>query len=118
MLAATLWSPTVTFGQLEILDLVLEKKVNVDVEMPMTKKTALHVAVSHGLVHATERLLENGADPARRTSDGKCLGDFANDRKEQHGCLNCFDCENIEKLIATLQQLDDNQPSSVTESVR
>lgn len=46
LLAATSWSTAMASDQLEILDLLLEKKANVNVKMQETKKTPLHIAVS------------------------------------------------------------------------
>ncbi len=46
-----------TDAQLQILDLLLEKGAKVNVSMAMTERTPLHIAITHGLVHAVERLL-------------------------------------------------------------
>jgi serine/threonine protein kinase len=100
LLAARSWSPAMTSDQLEILDLLLEKKAKVDVKMPLTDKTPLHMAISHGLVHVTERLLEHGADVHRKTREGKTAFEIAAERKKQHGCRdNCESCSEVKVLI-------------------
>jgi serine/threonine protein kinase/ankyrin repeat protein len=99
LLAARLWSPPMTSDQLEILDLLLEKRANVNVKMDLTNKTPLHIAISHGLIDAIERLLEHGADVNSQASDGKTAKDFLDDRRKEHGCLDCSDCAEIEDLL-------------------
>jgi len=99
LLAATSWSATMASDQLEILDLLLEKKANVNVKMQVTKKTPLHIAVSYGLMHAVERLLEHGANPRLTTKDGKVALDIADERKKQHGCDDCWECSEIRDLL-------------------
>ncbi|KAE8442863.1 hypothetical protein EG329_002605 [Mollisiaceae sp. DMI_Dod_QoI] len=81
LLAARSWTTDMSSDQLEILDLLLEKKANSNVKMLRTDKTPLHIAVSHGLIHAVERLLEHGSDPMLSTRDGKTVFDIANERK-------------------------------------
>ncbi|CAG8983807.1 hypothetical protein HYALB_00006773, partial [Hymenoscyphus albidus] len=84
-LACSAWTSTITPGQLEILDVLLEKKANVNVNITARAKTPLHTAVSLGLVDAVERLLKNGADPLKRTRDGETARDMAKERRKQHG---------------------------------
>ncbi len=100
LLAATSWTSTMSSDQLEILDLLLEKKADVNMEIINTEKTPLHVAVSYGLVHAVERLVKNGADPELRTKDKKTARDLANEGKKQHGCSECAECEEIQRLLS------------------
>jgi hypothetical protein len=59
----------------------------------------LHIAISHGLIDAIERLLEHGADVNSEASDGKTAKDFVDDRRKEHGCLDCSDCAEIEDLL-------------------
>jgi len=100
LLAARSWSPAMTSDQLKILDLLLEKRAKVDVKMPLTDKTPLHLAVSHGLVHVTERLLEHGADVHWKTREGQTAFMIAVDRKKQHGCGDdCESCSDVKVLI-------------------
>lgn len=97
--ACSAWTSTITSGQLEILDVLLEKKANVNVNTTAGAKTPLHTAVSLGLVDAVERLLVNGADPLRKTKDGKTAQDMAEERKNQHDCNDCADCTEIQFLL-------------------
>ena len=94
-----------TSNQLEILDLLLEKKANVHVKMPLTDKTPLHLAVGYGLVDATERLLEYGADLESRTREGKTVFDIWVDRKRQHDCGDgCESCLDVKRLLDLKKQ--------------
>jgi ankyrin repeat protein len=86
LLAARYWSPSMTSDQLEILDLLLEKGANVNVKMMLTNKTTLHLAISHGLLRVTERLLEHGADVHSKTREGKTTFKILLERQKQHGC--------------------------------
>jgi serine/threonine protein kinase/ankyrin repeat protein len=100
LLAARSWSPSVTSDQLEILDLLLEKGANADVKMLLTDKTPLHLAVGHGLVHVTERLLEHGANVLSKTREGKTAFEIAVERQKQHGCGDdCESCSEVKMLI-------------------
>ncbi|CAG8959252.1 hypothetical protein HYFRA_00012610 [Hymenoscyphus fraxineus] len=98
-LACSAWTSTITPGQLEILDVLLEKKANVNVNITARAKKPLHTAVSLGLVDAVERLLRNGADPLKRTRDGETARDMAKERRKQHGCKGCADCTEISDLL-------------------
>lgn len=99
LLAATSWNVSMSTDQLEILDLLLEKKADVNLRMLSNGKTVLHIAVSYGLLHAVERLMEHGADPKRETDDGKTALDLAKDRKKHHGCTDCYECSEIKRLL-------------------
>ena len=71
-----------------------------NVEMPLTDKTPLHLAVSHGLVHATERWLDHGADSHRKTREGKTAYEIVAERKKQRGCGDgCENCSEVETLL-------------------
>ncbi|KAJ5043134.1 uncharacterized protein L3040_004517 [Drepanopeziza brunnea f. sp. 'multigermtubi'] len=101
LLAATSWSPLITPGQLEILDYLLEKGANANAKMIMTRRTPLHIAVSHGLVNAVDVLVAYGANVSSKTSEGKTAWDVAIDRRKSHGCRKkeCRDCEQIRSFL-------------------
>lgn len=101
LLAATSWNGSMSTDQLEILDLLLEKKADVNLKMLSNGKTPLHIAVSYGLLHAVERLMEHGADPRMETDDGDTALDLAKDRKKHHGCIDCYDCSEIKRLLSS-----------------
>ncbi|KAH7321919.1 hypothetical protein BKA65DRAFT_91087 [Rhexocercosporidium sp. MPI-PUGE-AT-0058] len=99
LLTASLWRPTVTADQLGILEYLLEKGANVNVKMPLTKQTPLHIAVGYGLVHVVEDLMQNGADPGLKTSEGKSAWDVARDKRRLDGCQGCADCVKVRQLL-------------------
>ncbi|KAL5325230.1 hypothetical protein ACEPPN_006354 [Leptodophora sp. 'Broadleaf-Isolate-01'] len=102
LLAATFWrSPEMTPEQHYILDHLLERKANVNITMLMNNRTPLHVAVSHGLVEAVEKLLAHGADTEIRTRNGMRATDLLRARRTQHACLRFDDCDRIHTLLRT-----------------
>jgi cytohesin len=60
-----------------MLPVLLE--LGADVQQPLNSHdwTALHVAAAHGYVRSARSLLDAGADPAARTSDGLTPADMA-----------------------------------------
>ena len=114
LLATRSWSPAMTSDQLEILDLLLEKKAKVNVKMPLTYKPPLHLAVSHGLVHVKERLLEHGADVNQKTREGKTAFEIVAERKKQHGCGE--DCESCSEVKVLLEKNDPDRGKNYVET--
>jgi uncharacterized protein len=57
-------------GQLDLLRLFLEAEANVNLAMPNTGETALHMAAVTGRTAAARMLLDAGADPNRHAGSG------------------------------------------------
>lgn len=100
LLTASLWRPqTMTTNQLAILDYLLEKCANVNVKMPRTGQTPLHIAIGYGLVDVVKELMRHGANPSLKTREGETAWDAAREKRRLDRCGGCRDCVKIRRML-------------------
>ena len=83
--------------QIEILELLLEKKANVNVRDTGTDQTPLHVTVSLSLHGVAERLVKHGGDVYQKDQNGKRPRDVFEEYKAKN--KTCKRCARIQSLF-------------------
>ncbi len=88
------WAPlhyAATNGHLDVMNLLLEENAYIDATSP-NGTTPLMMAAHYGTSSAVKLLLEAGADPMLKNSQGLSAIDFANrgDRKESADIISAF----------------------------
>jgi serine/threonine protein kinase/ankyrin repeat protein len=96
-LASGSWGSPMSDDQIEILELLLEKKANVNVRDAGTGQTPLHVAVSLSLHRVAERLVKHGGDVNQKDQNGKTPRDLFEEHKAKN--KTCKRCARIQPLF-------------------